>query len=197
MFVAAVVSYSQISTSAETGFMKGSNRHNGESMNFRKCERYLTVAMQIFASIMLIGTAVCMGQSNPSPAPSLRAGAAEVDITPQPNERLSRPTAFGIIFLPALLWSISALAARCWLAWIRAGRATMCTPLALPRVVTATGCPADNILIAATHTHSGSTNGFSGDPTSQIVADAIVKAATEAKANRRRQRSGMGARQSI
>ena len=55
---------------------------------------------------------------------------------------------------------------------------------ALPRITQVTGCPAQNILISATHTHSSNTGGLGGNsaPTQSKVADAIVAAVTAAKA---------------
>jgi hypothetical protein len=53
---------------------------------------------------------------------------------------------------------------------------------ALLRSSKAINCPTQNFVISATHTHSGSTAGLGGggDPTAKVVADAVVKAVTEA-----------------
>ncbi len=55
---------------------------------------------------------------------------------------------------------------------------------AMGRITQVTGCPAQNVLISATHTHSSNTGGLGGGgaPTQKRVADAIVAAVTAAKA---------------
>ena len=55
---------------------------------------------------------------------------------------------------------------------------------AIRRVVQASGCPEQNIIISATHTHSGSTGGLGGlgEPNPRRIEDAIVSAVTQARA---------------
>jgi hypothetical protein len=57
-----------------------------------------------------------------------------------------------------------------------------------------TGCPAQNFLISATHTHSSNTGGLGGRgaPTAKTVADAIVEAANAAKSKLAPARVGYG-----
>lgn len=68
---------------------------------------------------------------------------------------------------------------------------------AVSRITAATGCPAENILISATHTHSSNTGGLGGGgaPTQKQVADAIVAAATQAKARLKPASIGYGTTQ--
>jgi neutral ceramidase len=64
---------------------------------------------------------------------------------------------------------------------------------ATPRASQATGCPAQNFIISATHTHSSNTLGLGqGAPTAKHVADAIVEAATTAKSRLVPARVGYG-----
>ena len=64
---------------------------------------------------------------------------------------------------------------------------------AISRAAKATGCPAQNFIISATHTHSSNTQGLGqGPPTAKTVADAIVEAATVAKSRLAPARVGYG-----
>jgi hypothetical protein len=64
---------------------------------------------------------------------------------------------------------------------------------AVPRASKATGCPVQNIIISATHTHSSNTQGLGqGAPTAKTVADSIVEAATVAKSKLAPARIGYG-----
>ena len=64
---------------------------------------------------------------------------------------------------------------------------------AISRAAKSTGCPAQNVLISATHTHSSNTQGLGqGPPTAKTVADAIVEAATVAKTRLAPARVGYG-----
>jgi neutral ceramidase len=124
---------------------------------------------------------MCMGQAAAGAAPALRAGAAMADITPKPSQlMLKTDTIRDPLFVRAIVVQSGDTCAV--LVGIDAGAIRKdLYDSALPRTVSATGCPRENILISATHTHSGSTNGFGGAPEMATVADAIVKAATEAK----------------
>jgi len=64
---------------------------------------------------------------------------------------------------------------------------------AIARASKATGCPSQNFLISATHTHSSNTHGLGqGAPAAKSVADAIVEAATVAKSRLAPARIGYG-----
>jgi len=65
---------------------------------------------------------------------------------------------------------------------------------ATPRAGSATGCPVQNFIISATHTHSSNTLGLGGRgaPTAKTVADAIVEAARSAKSKLAPARVGYG-----
>lgn len=114
-------------------------------------------------------------------AHALRAGAAMVDITPKPSDLMFKTdTIRDPLFARAIV--VDAGDSCAVLVGIdQGGIQKNLYDAAISRVVSATGCARENILISATHTHSGSTNGFGGAPESATVGDAIVKAAAEAK----------------
>ena len=57
----------------------------------------------------------------------------------------------------------------------------------------ARGCPAENFVVSATHTHSSNTQGLGqGAPAAKTVADAIVEAVTAAKSKLAPARVGYG-----
>lgn len=67
----------------------------------------------------------------------------------------------------------------------------------MPRLVSATGCPSQNILITATHTHSSNTGGLGGQgsPSAKRVSDAIIAAAAYARGRMRPATVGFGTTQ--
>jgi hypothetical protein len=133
------------------------------------------------AIMVSLTTGVCCAQASLPEGRSLLAGAAMVDITPSPSD-LAQPTDSirDHLFARAIVVASQGTCAALIGLDQGAVRLDMYNS-AVKRIVAATGCPTENILISATHTHSGSTNGFGGAPSSDKVADAIVKA-TDAKA---------------
>lgn len=129
---------------------------------------------------LIFGTAVpSMGQVKTPGA--LRAGAAMVDITPKPSDLMFKTDSIrDHLFARAIVVDTGDSCA-VLVGLDQGGVQKNMYDSAVSRVVSATGCPKENILISATHTHSGSTNGFGGAPGAMLVADAIVKAATDAK----------------
>jgi neutral ceramidase len=63
---------------------------------------------------------------------------------------------------------------------------------ATARASQSTGCPAQNFIISATHTHSSNVDGFGGAPAAKTVADAIVQAVNTAKSKLAPARVGYG-----
>ena len=65
---------------------------------------------------------------------------------------------------------------------------------AIPRGSKSSGCPAQNFIVSATHTHSSNTLGLGGQgaPTAKTVADAIVEAVNSAKSRLAPARVGYG-----
>lgn len=114
----------------------------------------------------------------------LRAGAAKVDITPKESElAIATDSIRDHLFVRAIVADNGNTCAVLVGMDMGTTRDDMLAD-ALPRAAAATKCPVENFLISATHTHSSNTRGLggAGAPTVQTVADAIVKAATDAKA---------------
>src|SRR5438876_298235 len=74
------------------------------------------------------------------------------------------------------------------------GAANQIVDDAISRASKSTGCPSQNFIISATHTHSSNTGGLGGRgaPTAKTVADAIVEAANTAKSRMAAARVGYG-----
>lgn len=137
-----------------------------------------------FLALTLAGFGTGVAQTQPSGS-NLKAGAAMVDITPNESElTIKTDTIRDHLFVRAI---VVASGNSCGvILGMDQGAVRLDTyNNAAPKVAAATGCPVENVFISATHTHSGSTNGLSGDPASQTLVEALVKAATDAKAKLR------------
>jgi hypothetical protein len=123
------------------------------------------------------------GWAQGTPSGNLRAGASMVDITPKPSD-LRFPTDSIRDHLFARVIVVDDGKTCAVLAGLDLGVSQNdMIALAVPKIMAATGCPAESILISATHTHSPNTSGFGAGPqTAEFVADALEKAAKEAKA---------------
>ena len=123
----------------------------------------------------------------------LRAGAHKVDFTPKESD-LAVPTDSirDRLFARAIVVDDGRTCAV--LVGIDLGAAgNQIVDDAIPRASKATGCPAQNFIISATHTHSSNTQGLGqGAPTAKTVADAIVEAATVARSKLAPARVGYG-----
>jgi hypothetical protein len=118
---------------------------------------------------------------NPGPA-RLRAGAAKIDITPKQSDlAVATDSIRDHLFARTIVADDGKSCA------VMVGLDLGATPNqiiddATTRAFSATGCPRQNFLISATHTHSSNTGGLGqGAPSAKTVADAIVEAATNAK----------------
>ena len=117
-----------------------------------------------------------------APAGQLRAGAHKVDFTPKESElQLSTDSIRDHLFARAIVVDDRSTCAV--LVGIDLGAApNQIVDDAIARASKSTGCPGQNFIISATHTHSSNTQGLGqGPPTAKTVADAIVEAATVAK----------------
>lgn len=132
-------------------------------------------------------------QLGPAPPFPLKAGASMVDIAPKQND-LEHST--DIIRDRLFARAIVVQGGESCAVLVGLDLGGVRNPLvdaALPRLSSATGCPISNIVISATHTHSQNTSGLGqGAPSAEVVADAIVKAATDAKAKMVSARVGYG-----
>lgn len=140
--------------------------------------------------IVLVATSV---GSQESGARRLRAGAHKVDFTPSQTElRISTDSIRDHLFARAIVVDDGNTCAV--LVGIDLGAAgNQIVDDAIPRVSKATGCPAQNVIISATHTHSSNTQGLGqGAPTVNTIVDAIVEAVTVARAKLAPTRIGSG-----
>ena len=141
-------------------------------------------------ALLLAGPLFCQS-STPG---RLRAGAAKVDITPKESElAVSTDSIRDHLFARAILVDDGATCA-VLVGLDLGGASNQIVDEATPRVSKATGCPAQNIIISATHTHSSNTLGLGGRgaPSAKTVADAIVEAAGAAKSRLAPARVGYG-----
>jgi neutral ceramidase len=123
----------------------------------------------------------------------LRAGAHKVDFTPKVAElQLSTDSIRDHLFARAIVVEDGSTCAV--LVGIDSGAASnQIVDDAIARASKSTGCPGQNFIISATHTHSSNTQGLGqGPPTAKTVADAIVEAATVAKSRLAPARVGYG-----
>ncbi len=126
--------------------------------------------------------------------PRLRAGAAKVDITPKESElAVATDSIRDHLFIRAIVVDDGSSCA-VLVGLDLGGASNQIVDDATPRASSATGCPPQNFLISATHTHSSNTLGLGGRgaPTSKTVADAIVSAVTAAKSKLAPARIGYG-----
>lgn len=121
------------------------------------------------------------------------AGAAKVDITPPASALKPGDTIRDSLDVRAILLANGEACA------VLVGIDTAVLPdsmvqSAIARAAKSTGCAAENFVVSATHTHSGSTRGLMepGEPSAARIADAIVAAALEAKKTLRPARVGYG-----
>jgi neutral ceramidase len=122
----------------------------------------------------------------------LRAGAAKVDITPESGLLLPTDVLRDHLFTRVIMvdnGSTCALLANVDIAHFDDGALQE----AIAKASAATGCPAQNIVVSATHTHSASTKSTEVTPESFApIAKAIVSAAQTAKSRLAPARVGYG-----
>ena len=142
------------------------------------------------AGAMLLVTAVHSQTAAPG---RLRAGAHKVDFTPAETElAVATDSIRDRLFARAIVVEDGGTCA-VLVGLDYVGASNQIVNDAVARASRATGCPAQNILISATHTHSSNTQGLGqGPPSATRVADAIVEAATTAKARLAPARVGYG-----
>ncbi len=126
-------------------------------------------------------------------ASDLVAGAARVDITPPQSALTPGDSIRDHLFVRAIVIKNKGGDCGVLVGMDQGGTNNDMIQDALPRASEAIGCPQRNFVISATHTHSGATGGQSGGlPTSKDVADAVVKAVTQANAQLAPARIGYG-----
>jgi neutral ceramidase len=123
----------------------------------------------------------------------LRAGAHKVDFTPKASElQTATDSIRDRLHARAIVVDDGSTCAV--LVGIDLGAApNQIVDDAIARASKSTGCPAQNFIVSATHTHSSNTQGLGqGAPTAKTVADAIVEAATVAQSRLAPARVGYG-----
>jgi neutral ceramidase len=148
--------------------------------------------MTLPCCLMLIGASIAWSQA--AKPGKLRAGAAKVDITPKESELLiATDTIRDHLFVRAIVVD-NGITCAVLVGMDVGGARDQMMEDALPRAVAATRCPAENFVVSATHTHSSNVGGLGGNsaPTAKTIADAVVKAATDAKASLAPARFGYG-----
>jgi hypothetical protein len=143
------------------------------------------------AGLMLL-SAVPASSQNATPG-RLRAGAAKVDITPKESElSISTDSIRDHLFARAIVVDDGSSCAVI-VGLDLGGASNQVVNDATTRASQSTGCPAQNFIISATHTHSSNTGGLGqGAPLAKTVADAIVEAANTAKSRFAPTRVGYG-----
>jgi len=141
----------------------------------------------------LISTSPAGAHAQKDETSALRAGAASIDITPpesalRPGDRIRDH-----LYARALVIKTGTTCAV--LVGLDQGMiGNEAVDAATTRIVSSTGCPKTNIVISATHTHSGSTHGIEagGEPGAKQVENAIVDSVKKAAARLRPARIGFG-----
>jgi hypothetical protein len=113
----------------------------------------------------------------------LRAGAAKVDITPKESDlAIATDSIRDPLFARVIIVDDGSTCA-VLVGLDLGGASNQIVDDATPRASRSTGCPVQNFIVSATHTHSSNTLGLGGRgaPTAKTVADAIVEAANAAK----------------
>lgn len=135
-----------------------------------------------------------------APAPvsgPLTAGASKVAITPMPAELATRTDLINDPLYARVIVVSNGVTCAVLVGLDLGGARNDMMADVMPRLVSATGCPSQNILISATHTHSSNTGGLGGQgsPTAKRVADAIIAAAAYARGRMRPATIGFGTTQ--
>lgn len=153
---------------------------------------YKGLAHIFCATLVPFGVAASHAQApaaNRQPAPGMQVGAGMVDISPLQSELPPGVTIRDPLGARAILVR-SGKTCAVLVGLDQGGTTNAIMNIALPQVRSISGCPDANILISATHTHSGSATGPDGDPVR--VAQGIVAAVTQAKASMQPARIGYG-----
>ena len=147
-------------------------------------------------AISLLLFAIVNVETRQAPAPRLRAGAARVEITPKPGDlTIATDSIRDPLYARAIVVDDGSACAVI-VGLDLGGASTALVTDATTRASAATGCPAGNFVISATHTHSSNTQGLGqGPPTAAAVANAIVEAARTAKSKLAPARIGYGTTQ--
>jgi len=150
----------------------------------------------IRAAAPALVAALCLAQplaTGQAPAGRLRAGAAKAEITPKPTDLTIATDSIRDPLFARVIVVDDGSACAVLVGLDLGGASTALVTDAVARASAATGCPPDNFMISATHTHSSNAQGLGqGPPMARTVADAIVDAAKTAKSRLTPARIGYG-----
>ena len=148
------------------------------------------MSYRALGAILLLSTSLAAAAPVAS---ELMAGASRVDITPPQSAMPPSDTIRDHLYVRALVIKNKGGGCGVLVGMDQGGARNDMVQEALPQAAKMTGCPQQNFVLSATHTHSGATGGLSGGaPTNKDVADAVVKAVTEANAHLAPARIGFG-----
>ena len=142
----------------------------------------MTVRRFLVLTAAMFVLAQCLSFAQGRAPGSLRAGAAKVDVTPpQSDLKIATDSIRDHLFVRAI--AVDDGSACAVLVGVDGGAPDNLMSDILPRASAATGCPAENIIVGGTHSHSTMPGGGpAGAPaTSKRWADAIVQAMQTAK----------------
>ena len=137
----------------------------------------MTVRRFLVLTAAMFVLAQCLSFAQGRAPGSLRAGAAKVDVTPpQSDLKIATDSIRDHLFVRAI--AVDDGSACAVLVGVDGGAPDNLMSDILPRASAATGCPAENIIVGGTHSHSTMPGGGpAGAPaTSKRWADAIVQA---------------------
>ncbi len=139
----------------------------------------------IMFSVVLFMTGSAFAQSG------LKVGAAKVDITPKQSDLQNETDIIrDKLYVRAIYIEDGSNSAV--LVSVDAGGVHQIDEV-LAESSASTGCPVENYVVTATHTHSGNTGGlFGGAPTNETIADAIISSVDMAKSKLEPARVGYG-----
>ena len=150
----------------------------------------------IRASAGAVAFVVCLAhvvETQTTSAGRLRAGAAKVEITPKASDLTIATDSIRDPLFARVVVVDDGSACAVLVGLDLGGASTALVTDAITRAAAATGCPPDNFIVSATHTHSSNTQGLGqGPPTARTIADAIVEAAKTAKSRLAPARIGYG-----
>ena len=152
------------------------------------------LVLRAFAGALAV--LVCIShvvETRQAPAGRLRAAAARMEITPKPGDLTIATDSIRDPLFARVVLVDDGSACAVLVGLDLGGASTALVTDAVARASAVTGCPPDNFLVSATHTHSSSPQGLGqGAATAGMVADAIVEAARTAKARLAPARIGYG-----
>ncbi|QJU58298.1 hypothetical protein HL653_11350 [Sphingomonas sp. AP4-R1] len=146
--------------------------------------------MKVLSIGFMVSAATTLAAPIAAHAGGLRAGAGRIEITPPEQSLAKGDRIVDRLYARAIVLEDMG---RCAVI-VGVDQGGLRDPVVKPaieRAMHVTGCPAENFVISATHTHSGSTGGLgAGEPGPKVVENAIVAAVQSAQTALRPARIG-------